>query len=612
MLVFLRNSCNSARKITPQGILLVSKCLKHTSKSTIKWTPAEDESLLKFVKTNGRKWTSFTNHFAPHRTTYDCWQRFDRLNSAKQGPLSWSEIEKLRKGVAEFGVGNWADIGKKYLPNRTSSAICNAWYYKGNPEIEITKWTESEDDLLRKGYAKYGSAYSKIAKEYLPHRTRQSIRYRISVITADNLKTEGWTPEEQQLLLRQVIMFGASNWAKIAESIPGRSSYDCQRMWIRKLNPSLHPGEWNDKEIRTFWQLVFEFGKDWQGISRSLPGRSNFDCYNLFWTTYRKDLGSEFKDISKCEISNEEASAFAANKYEEIDPDYRLTRLSNHAVMHAKVGIWSADELSNLMKAAEQYKNGRAIDWDQVRMATPNRTKQQCASQYYYQTQKKLLQGFTQEEDEVLMDLVVEHGEKWDAIAAEMPKHTKDACRLRWKYIHQRQTDTHDRKRRPFSEEEKDLIKQGVSMFGNDWEAISNTYIPERSPSSCRNWWYRHGQEEERGYTAAELDHFLEIAVNSQKAAEVNWNRVASMVPHRSAEQCRRRWRSLSGVRRPWNDATDSELLEITLKLKGNPASKGKLWKSVAEELGGDRTADECASRYHNLAKSRASRYLRI
>ncbi|KAG2180047.1 hypothetical protein INT43_003834 [Umbelopsis isabellina] len=612
MFVFLRHSCNSARKSTPQGIVLVTKCLKHISKSAIKWTPAEDESLLKFVKTNGRKWTSFTNHFAPHRTTYECWQRFDHLNSAKQGPLNSSEIEKLREGVAEFGVGNWADIGKKYLPNRQSSAVCNAWYYKGNPEIEKTKWTESEDDLLRKGFTKYGTAYSKIAKEFLPHRTRQSIRYRISVITGESPKTESWTPEEQQLLLRQVIMFGASNWAKIAKSVPGRSSYDCQRMWIRKLNPSLHNGEWNEKEIRTFWQLVIEFGKDWHGISRSLPGRSNFECYNLFWATYRKDLGPESRDISKCEISNEEASAFAAHKIEEIDPHYRLTRLNDNTVIHAKVGKWSTEELSLLMKAAEQYKNGRGIDWDQVRMAVPNRTRQQCASQYYYQLQKKKLPDFTQEEDETLMDLIAKHGEQWDAIAAEMPERTKDTCRLRWKHSLQKQTDTNDRKRRSFSEEEKDLIKQGVSMFGNDWEAISNTYIPGRSPSSCRNWWYKHGQEEERGYTTAELDHFLEIAVKSQKAAGVNWNKVASMVPHRSAEQCRRRWRSLSGERRHWSDVADSELLEITLKLKGNPAYKGKLWQSVAEELGGDRTADECASRYHNLAKSRASRYLTI
>ncbi|KAM3578475.1 Myblike DNAbinding domain-containing protein [Umbelopsis sp. WA50703] len=612
MLMFLRSSCSTVCKIFPNGIVFVGKALKYTTQTEIKWTPAEDETLLKFVKTNGRKWTSFTNHFAPHRTTYECWQRYDHLNSVKRGPLSRSEIQKLREGVEEYGVGNWASIGRKYLPDRHLSTICNAWYYKGNPQIENRKWTESEDGLLRKGIAKYGTAYSKIAKELLPHRTRQSIRYRISVLSTDTQKTEDWTPEEQQLLLRRVIMFGASNWAKIAEGIPGRSSYDCQRMWNRKLNPTLYQGEWNQKEVRTFWQLVNEFGKAWHKISHNLPGRSNYDCYNLFWTTYKKDLGSEFRNISKCDVSNEQAMDFAAQKIEEFEPNHRLTRLSDNTVVHIKIGTWCPDEISKLIEATKQYKNGKAIDWDKVLNEVPNRTRQQCVSQYYYQIRKKKYEDFTQEEDETLIKLVAKHGEHWDIIATEMPKRTMDTCRLRWKYHLQKHTDASHMNGRQFSEEEKDLIKQGISMFGTDWEAISKTYIPERSPSSCRNWWYRHGQQEERGYTTAELDNFLEIAVKSQEDVEIDWNKVASMVPHRNAQQCKKRWRALAGERRPWTDTDDIALLEATLKFKGNTAYKGKLWQSVAKELGYDRTSDECASRYHNLAKRRASRSSRF
>lgn len=46
-----------------------------------------------------------------------------------------------------------------------------------------------------------------------------------------------WSPEEDAILSRLVMKFGARNWSTIARGIPGRSGKSCRLRWCNQLDP---------------------------------------------------------------------------------------------------------------------------------------------------------------------------------------------------------------------------------------------------------------------------------------------------------------------------------------------------------------------------------------
>lgn len=95
---------------------------------------------------------------------------------------------------------------------------------------------------------------------------------------------------------------------------------------------------------------------------------------------------------------------------------------------------------------------------------------------------------WTPEEDRILVDYIQKHGHgSWRAL----PKHAGlnrcgKSCRLRWtNYLRP------DIKRGKFSEEEEQLIINLHAVLGNKWSAIAG-HLPGRTDNEIKNFWNTH------------------------------------------------------------------------------------------------------------------------
>ena len=54
-----------------------------------------------------------------------------------------------------------------------------------------------------------------------------------------------WTEEEDNLLKRGVDMYGIGNWKKIASIVTSRTDVQCRERWVNILDPTIDHGLFN-------------------------------------------------------------------------------------------------------------------------------------------------------------------------------------------------------------------------------------------------------------------------------------------------------------------------------------------------------------------------------
>jgi hypothetical protein len=144
--------------------------------------------------------------------------------------------------------------------------------------------------------------------------------------------------------------------------------------------------------------------------------------------------------------------------------------------------VWSAAEDAILLKAVAS-NSGK--NWKAVAAALPNRTRAQCAHRFQKVLNPTLKKGaWTNEEDLLLTDAVNKHGSgKWSRIAEAVPGRNGKQCRERWQN-HLRG----DVKKEAFTAEEDELIVRLRTEMGNRWAQIAR-FLPGRTENAVKNRW---------------------------------------------------------------------------------------------------------------------------
>nr|UYF11793.1 MYB DNA-binding protein [Fagopyrum esculentum] len=84
------------------------------------------------------------------------------------------EDTMLKKMANKYDGANWALISK-FIPGRTEKSCRHRWLNNFAPKLIQGKFTDEEDAVIIKAYAKFGSQWSRIAKE-LVGRTDSQIK----------------------------------------------------------------------------------------------------------------------------------------------------------------------------------------------------------------------------------------------------------------------------------------------------------------------------------------------------------------------------------------------------------------------------------------------------
>lgn len=234
--------------------------------------------------------------------------------------------------------------------------------------------------------------------------------------------------------------------------------------------------------------------------------------------------------------------------------------------------------------------------WTKVAQSLPNRTIKSVAASGVRMFHPFANRGaWTSEEDASLRAMVLAVGTKWTQISNTIER-TPEACRLRWREIRLGSEKCSG----PWSKEEEERLAEAVQKFGRprslkgnstvpkvdsegntimpnrrmilddiNWEAVV-AHVKTRSRIQCVTKWYlRLGPTmQDRGEWDKPEDKVLLKALwalrerqNSVMEHEVRWD---TLVPGRSADQCKRRW---TLMRKSVKHQKDYEFSDLIMEL---------------------------------------------
>ena len=141
-----------------------------------KWSNEEDEQLIKIVKENNEKnWKKISSYFQ-NKNPLQCFSRYKRIKPGiRRGFWRKEEDELILSLIKKYGK-NWSKISH-LIKTRNGKQIRDRYINILAPNINKTKFSEEEDNLLLRLYKKFGPKWSKI-HNYFKGRTTDMIKNR--------------------------------------------------------------------------------------------------------------------------------------------------------------------------------------------------------------------------------------------------------------------------------------------------------------------------------------------------------------------------------------------------------------------------------------------------
>lgn len=102
-----------------------------------------------------------------------------------------------------------------------------------------------------------------------------------------------FTPEEDQLLLLGIRLFGLNNWNKVAALFPNRTSKQIQQHYIDTISEEAEKSSWSAEEDKLLNELYVRFGSRWSAISLYMYKRTPKSIRNRWHSLQKLQLNEE-------------------------------------------------------------------------------------------------------------------------------------------------------------------------------------------------------------------------------------------------------------------------------------------------------------------------------
>lgn len=102
-----------------------------------------------------------------------------------------------------------------------------------------------------------------------------------------------FTEDEDDQLRQLVELHGEDDWQTVSHFMPGRDSRQCKERWSHYLSPNLRTESWTPEEDDLLNHKVQEMGRKWKVFEIFFPGRTDISIknrYNLLERKRRRDL----------------------------------------------------------------------------------------------------------------------------------------------------------------------------------------------------------------------------------------------------------------------------------------------------------------------------------
>ena len=162
-------------------------------------------------------------------------------------------------------------------------------------------WTPEDMGLLAKLVEQYHDAaprWNDIAANFPNRSAYDCLAKWQEVAQTAVVKGKGsWTLEEDKMILEMLSLYGRK-WAKIASFLPGRHGKQCRERFVNHLNPNLKKGDWTDDEEAVLIAMRQLHGNRWANISRELPGRSDNDVKNHWYSAIKRKFAQHGEKVT--------------------------------------------------------------------------------------------------------------------------------------------------------------------------------------------------------------------------------------------------------------------------------------------------------------------------
>ena len=107
--------------------------------------------------------------------------------------------------------------------------------------------------------------------------------------------------QEDTILTEQVAASSSPDWNHVARELQRtlqnqhgrqviRTPKQCKDRWKNRLDPTINSDEWTTAELQVLFDAQRVYGNKWVTISTMLPGRTEIDIKNQFYSTARRNL----------------------------------------------------------------------------------------------------------------------------------------------------------------------------------------------------------------------------------------------------------------------------------------------------------------------------------
>ncbi|SCV71889.1 BQ2448_4583 [Microbotryum intermedium] len=233
-----------------------------------------------------------------------------------------------------------------------------------------------------------------------------------------------------------------------------------------------------------------------------------------------------------------------------------------------------------------------SIDWDAIALVFPRHTSIDCRLQYLQHDHPRInVQPWTESELDRLYTLYENSLPNPDLSLLSTQLGTDRTPSDCLRQLRRRPYQSI----RPFDAEEDAKLVQGLTLFGQDWQALS-TYVGRPANALITRWTKTLEPSIKKGKFTVWEDQLLLRAV--ERWGIKKWRQVSSIVPGRTDAQCRERWCNhldpnvVETRRKKWS--TEEDRLLITLR------GQGLGWSTLAKKFKG-RTDNACLVRWKTL-----------
>ncbi|EAX96994.1 Myb-like DNA-binding domain containing protein [Trichomonas vaginalis G3] len=109
-----------------------------------------------------------------------------------------------------------------------------------------------------------------------------------------------FTPHEDQILIRFIMMNGPQNWSTLASLLYNRTPKQCRERWHNHLDPKINKGPWTYSEDCIIAEKQRELGNKWADIARFLPGRTDTLVKNRWNTSVKARCNELLRKNTPC------------------------------------------------------------------------------------------------------------------------------------------------------------------------------------------------------------------------------------------------------------------------------------------------------------------------